>query len=118
LGYWGARIRADSLDRFHNVHALDYLSKHHVLAVELQSDLRSDEELSTRAHASSLPKSRAACISEAVLARRELAGILRREWHQVIEQAKHDFARCLRVNGDVGLHIQNNPRRRMWMWYG
>jgi hypothetical protein len=28
------RVRADSLDGFHNVHSLDNLSKHHVLAVE------------------------------------------------------------------------------------
>jgi hypothetical protein len=46
LALRSTRRRADSFDRFHNVHAFDYLSKHDMLAIEPRSDCRSDEELS------------------------------------------------------------------------
>ena len=46
---------------------------------------------------------RAARITETVLARRELAEIPCGVWYHVIEQAEHDSACRLRVDGDVEL---------------
>ena len=45
LEFRSPRIRADGFYGFHNVHAIDYLAKHHVSAIEPFSDLRRDEEL-------------------------------------------------------------------------
>jgi len=57
----------------------------------------------TVTHVGDDPMEPAACIPEAVLTRRELAKVLRRARHHVIEQAKHDSACRFRVDGDVEL---------------
>lgn len=44
------------------------------------------------------------CITETVLSRGELAEILRRARHHVIEKAKYDSANRFRINCDIELH--------------
>ena len=51
----------------------------------------SSRELRNLTHIGDNPMERALCISETMLARCELAEILRGERHDVIEQAKYDF---------------------------
>ena len=56
-----------------------------------------------KTHVGDDPMERAARITETVLARRELAEIPCGVWYHVIEQAEHDSACRLRVDGDVEL---------------
>ena len=46
-------------------------------------------------------------VAKTVLSRRELAKVLRRAWHHVVEQPKHDSAGRFRADRDVELHRGN-----------
>lgn len=58
------------------------------------------------------PMKRAFRIAKPVLSRRELAKVLRRSRHHVVEQAEHDSASRLRVDRHVELHFIFFKRKR------